>query len=586
LILIYIQDEKPPRRAFLLIVAFTMAVLSTAALAQSPVSVIGPITPGDCTMFSSNTVIKDGGIPCPGAGGTLVLPNGTTATTQPLNDNTTKVATDAFVENQIAALAVPGGTNGQVQFNNAGAFGGLTNAQLTALVQTFTASLPGAVPASGGGTIAFLRADGSFAVPPTFSSGAPGYVPASGGGTTNFLRADGTFATPPGGFTNFQPVFNITSSPYNAKCNYGFKADIAMASGSTTATSASGWVVGDVGKYIIVAGAGAGGTTLVTTIASFTDSTHVVLTAANASGGAIAGKNAEYGNDDATAINSAIAAAVAAGGATVYIPGGKICMISQLNMTNITIGITLRGEGISSSRLMPLQTAAYSTTAGHVIDLTGSEQLILEDFQVGSFQGLAVAATGIFMAQVSSNVANHIRLNRIYISGQYSGATLYDYGAPSWDAYSSDFYNYAPGAGNHGVAYLTASNAFSYTSAFTTVATGAQSASDMHFFNCEFHKFGGTGADNWVVRQDGTSNIAFHGGVINGGATAYVFYDNTVAHISYFNVTFENEGPATVTIPLYGHDKISGTITDLNDVGSSYGFPRGNSTSRPRPPIW
>ena len=34
---------------------------------------------------------------------------------------------------------------------------------------------------------------------PTFTQSAPGFVPASGGGTTNFLRADGTFAVPPGG---------------------------------------------------------------------------------------------------------------------------------------------------------------------------------------------------------------------------------------------------------------------------------------------------------------------------------------------------------------------------------------------------
>jgi hypothetical protein len=33
----------------------------------------------------------------------------------------------------------------------------------------------------------------------TFTSGLKGLVPASGGGTTNFLRADGTFAAPPGG---------------------------------------------------------------------------------------------------------------------------------------------------------------------------------------------------------------------------------------------------------------------------------------------------------------------------------------------------------------------------------------------------
>lgn len=73
---------------------------------------------------------------------------------------------------------------------------GITQAQLTALVNVFTSTLSGAVPASSGGITTFLRADTSFAVPPTFTGIAPGYVPASGGGTVNFLRADGTFAVP------------------------------------------------------------------------------------------------------------------------------------------------------------------------------------------------------------------------------------------------------------------------------------------------------------------------------------------------------------------------------------------------------
>jgi hypothetical protein len=50
----------------------------------------------------------------------------------------------------------PGGLNGQVQINNGGAFGGITVAQLTALIQPFTNSTSGAVPAgyapSGGGS--------------------------------------------------------------------------------------------------------------------------------------------------------------------------------------------------------------------------------------------------------------------------------------------------------------------------------------------------------------------------------------------------------------------------------------------------
>lgn len=43
----------------------------------------------------------------------------------------------------------------------------LTPTQVTALLDTFTTSLKGLVPPSGGGTTNFLRADGSFAAPPT-----------------------------------------------------------------------------------------------------------------------------------------------------------------------------------------------------------------------------------------------------------------------------------------------------------------------------------------------------------------------------------------------------------------------------------
>lgn len=87
----------------------------------------------------------------------------------------------------------------------------------TLSISPFSSSTAGTVPASGGGTTNFLRADGTFAIPPgnitatlplslsgntlsisTFTNLAAGTVPASGGGTTNFLRADGTFAVPPG----------------------------------------------------------------------------------------------------------------------------------------------------------------------------------------------------------------------------------------------------------------------------------------------------------------------------------------------------------------------------------------------------
>ena len=47
----------------------------------------------------------------------------------------------------------------------------LTGTQATTLLDTFTSSLKGLAPASGGGTTNFLRADGTWAAPPSASSG-------------------------------------------------------------------------------------------------------------------------------------------------------------------------------------------------------------------------------------------------------------------------------------------------------------------------------------------------------------------------------------------------------------------------------
>lgn len=125
---------------------------------------------------------------------------------------------------------ISGGTTTRVLYDNAGLLGEYTNTQLTALLNSFTTSLPGAAPASGGGTTNFLRADATWAAPAAttpggssgqvqfnnsgafggltntqltadinaFTSSLSGAAPSSGGGTANFLRADGTWAVPAG----------------------------------------------------------------------------------------------------------------------------------------------------------------------------------------------------------------------------------------------------------------------------------------------------------------------------------------------------------------------------------------------------
>lgn len=76
--------------------------------------------------------------------------------------NTVKVnATGALADPQDLAI----GTN-SILGRLAGAIAVLTGTQVTTLLDVFTSTLKGLVPASGGGTANFLRADGTFAAPP------------------------------------------------------------------------------------------------------------------------------------------------------------------------------------------------------------------------------------------------------------------------------------------------------------------------------------------------------------------------------------------------------------------------------------
>ena len=60
----------------------------------------------------------------------------------------------------------PGGANLNVQYNNGGLFGGLTDVQLTARIQAATTALSGAVPAWPNNTTTFFRGDGTYAALP------------------------------------------------------------------------------------------------------------------------------------------------------------------------------------------------------------------------------------------------------------------------------------------------------------------------------------------------------------------------------------------------------------------------------------
>lgn len=82
-----------------------------------------------------------------------------------LGDSTNACANTRFVGAAITASAIsPGGSPTQVQYNNSGAFGGLSEPSLTAKILPFSSTARGAVnPPGAGVTSTFLRADNTFA---------------------------------------------------------------------------------------------------------------------------------------------------------------------------------------------------------------------------------------------------------------------------------------------------------------------------------------------------------------------------------------------------------------------------------------
>lgn len=86
----------------------------------------------------------------------------------------------------------------------------------------------------------YSRASGQALIAPSvFSSSVAGIVPASGGGTTNFLRADGTWAAPIGGSGSVTNVSVVTAN--------GFAGTVATSSSTpaiTLTTTASGVLKG------------------------------------------------------------------------------------------------------------------------------------------------------------------------------------------------------------------------------------------------------------------------------------------------------------------------------------------------------
>jgi hypothetical protein len=186
---------------------------------------------------------------------------------------------------------------------------------------------------------------------------------------------------------------------YGAKGDRRVVTDAAMTSGSATLTSATAaFTSGDVGKYVMVTGAGTSGAPLYGTVSSYTNSTTVTLSLNAAT--TVSAKKAWFATNDSTAIQAAIDACSSSGYGQVVLPGG-----SWLGNVVMKKGVHLRGLG-RQTHLASVPGSSSPVIGSPTDGTTFLYEATISDLTIYGHKELGCTGDGIFLAPNHQNTSD------------------------------------------------------------------------------------------------------------------------------------------------------------------------------------
>lgn len=221
------------------------------------------------------------------------------------------------------------------------------------------------------------------------------------------------------------------------KADYGAKGDgqkvtatISISSGTKNLSSTTNlWSSGDVGKSIAVGGAGTAGGFLGSTIATFTDSQHIVISNNAITTVTSASKTLEWGTDDSSAFSTFNTAFQGQSGIILTIPTGRYIFGGGLvRGIDITAGITsLTLSGAGTPILSDLQGQGRGYFLGGALAGSGQFNDNLHDARIAS---VSKGATALILANgvQNSSLTNPFVINSWCI---LTGLDVQGFGTPS-----------------------------------------------------------------------------------------------------------------------------------------------------------